>query len=82
MSSLNDLVGRVRAWRIWRMFRRPLAAPVAPPVLTPCPVRPILREVTPNGVRVYSLCGACGVTLGTSATLCDACARTRPLRRA
>jgi len=41
--------------------------------------RPILREVTPNGVRVYSLCGQCGAQLSASATLCDACARSRSL---
>jgi hypothetical protein len=39
--------------------------------------RPILRDVTRNGVRVYSLCGSCGAHLAASATLCDACARSR-----
>jgi predicted amidophosphoribosyltransferase len=39
--------------------------------------RPILRDVSRNGVRVYSLCGSCGAQLAASATLCDACARSR-----
>jgi predicted amidophosphoribosyltransferase len=39
--------------------------------------RGILREVTPHGVRVYSLCASCGAHLAASATLCDACARSR-----
>ncbi|MDB4880587.1 MAG: hypothetical protein JWL60_2033 [Gemmatimonadetes bacterium] len=82
MSSLLELVSLVRGWRIWGMFRRPLSAPVAAPVIPVLAARPILREVSPNGVRVYSLCNACGTTLGASATLCDACARSRPMRRA
>lgn len=43
---------------------------------------PIHRDVTPNGVRVYSLCGDCGTQLQASATLCDECAqkRSRPAR--
>jgi hypothetical protein len=77
MSSLLQLVNRVRAWRGWRTLRRPsdtlLTLGGAPTV------RPILREVTPHGVRVYSLCGSCGAHLGASATLCDTCARSRPM---
>lgn len=37
----------------------------------------IHRDVTPNGVRVYSLCGSCGAQLQASATLCEECARGR-----
>jgi len=37
----------------------------------------IRREVTPNGVRVYSLCGGCGTELHASATLCEECAQKR-----
>lgn len=82
MSSLTELVSRVRAWRVWRLLRRPLSAPAtpAPAPAPPWGARPILREVTPHGVRVYSLCGACGTTLGASATLCDDCARARSAR--
>ena len=39
--------------------------------------RPIFREVTTQGVRVYSLCGSCGAQLAASATLCDSCAQRR-----
>jgi len=37
----------------------------------------IHREVTPNGVRVFSLCGCCGASLQASATLCEECAQKR-----
>lgn len=37
----------------------------------------IHREVTPHGVRVFSLCNSCGTTLQASATLCDECAQKR-----
>jgi predicted amidophosphoribosyltransferase len=37
----------------------------------------IHREVTPSGVRVYSLCGSCGARLEASATLCEDCAQRR-----
>ena len=81
MSSLLQLVSRVRAWRLWRALRRPLAAPITTAAIAPAaPMRPLLREVTSYGVRVYSLCGSCGIPLGASATLCDACARTRSTR--
>jgi hypothetical protein len=42
----------------------------------------IHREVTPHGVRVFSLCGDCGAMLQASATLCDECAqkRSKPAR--
>ncbi|HMA24431.1 MAG TPA: hypothetical protein VKP00_10565 [Gemmatimonadaceae bacterium] len=42
----------------------------------------IHRDVTPNGVRVYSLCATCGARLHASATLCEECAqkRSRPAR--
>lgn len=78
MSSLLELVSRVRAWRLWRALRRPLTSRNTSPFVLVPSARPILRDVTPNGVRVYSLCGSCGATLNASATLCDACARSRP----
>lgn len=82
MSSLFQLVSRVRTWRLWRMLRRPLATPSTAPVFQAGPARPIFRDVSPQGVRVYSLCGSCGTTLGASATLCDPCARSRTMPRA
>jgi len=77
MQSLHQWISRVRSWRVWRALRR---TPHASPLALSFDVtlsRPILREVTPQGVRVYSLCGSCGAHLAASATLCDACARSR-----
>jgi hypothetical protein len=77
MQSLRQWITRVRSWRMWRSLRR---TPMAPPLaffLDAAPSRPILRDVTPHGVRVYSLCGSCGAHLAASATLCNACARSR-----
>ena len=36
---------------------------------------PIYREVSRNGVRVFSLCSCCGARLQASATLCEECAQ-------
>ncbi len=79
MQSFRDLLSRMRGWRLWRALRR---APVAsatglPPYFMLS--RPILREVSRHGVRVYSLCGSCGARLSASATLCNACARSRSM---
>lgn len=76
MPSLRQWISRVRAWRLWRALRRPSTTPFMAPYF-PHASRPILRDVTPNGVRVYSLCGSCGAHLAASATLCEACARSR-----
>jgi hypothetical protein len=83
MLYLRDLLSRIRlwpvwhSWRSWRVLRRlPLATMSDSPVYLAMS-RPILRDVTPHGVRVYSLCGSCGAQLSASATLCDACARSR-----
>jgi hypothetical protein len=79
MRALHEFINRIRAWRPWKAFRRPSVAPaVARPILF-VEERPILRDVTPHGVRVYSLCGKCGAQLNMSATLCEACARSRSL---
>ena len=85
MLYLSDLLSRIRLWPVWRSWRRSrvlrntrLALPSERPV-TLAASRPILRHVTPHGVRVYSLCGSCGAQLSASATLCDACARSRSL---
>ena len=76
MLSFRELIDRVRDWRLWRAlgWRLGNAGAVAPLMLIS---RPILRDVTSHGVRVYSLCGSCGAPLSASATLCDACARAR-----
>jgi ribosomal protein L40E len=69
---LHRLMTRLRAWRAsWRRpasYQIPLIVPVAPP---------IFREVSSQGVRVFSLCGSCGARMETSATLCSACASRR-----
>ena len=78
MQSLRELINRVRSWQGWRLLRRGPAAP--PPTALPFLVtmaRPIYREVTSQGVRVYSLCGSCGAQLAASATLCESCAQRR-----
>ena len=78
MQSLRELIRRGWSWGGWRRVGR---APVQPPVAAlPFLVtmeRPILREVTSQGVRVYSLCGSCGAQLAASATLCESCAQRR-----
>ena len=83
MLYLSELLTRIRLWPVWRSWRTwrvlrntRLALPSESPVFLAMS-RPILRHVTPHGVRVYSLCGSCGAQLSASATLCDACARSR-----
>jgi len=88
MKSLRQFpaqfVRRITArFRAWKERRRPsVAIPSAAFFHIPSCVAPIHRDVTPNGVRVYSLCGDCGMQLQASATLCDECAqkRSRPAR--
>lgn len=63
-------MARVRSWYAWRRPAKAL------PLLIDVGA-PIFREVSTNGVRVFSLCGSCGARLEQSATLCDACARRR-----
>jgi hypothetical protein len=64
---------------MWRALRRSPVRSVTGLPLSMSGTRPILRDVTPHGVRVYSLCGSCGAHLSASATLCEACARSRSL---
>lgn len=66
-------------FRGWRHRRRGWDADIELLILSvPSPIR---REVSAQGVRVFSLCGSCGVRLDASATLCDECAqrKTRPI---
>jgi len=72
---------RVRAWSARRKAIQPFTAPSY--LHFPLPyTASIHRDVTPNGVRVYCLCGECGSRLSASATLCEDCAqkRSRPAR--
>ncbi len=70
MQLIRSIMARWRAWRLKRKFRfapgPSLLAPLGPS---------IYRDVTRNGVRVYSLCGGCGARLECSATLCEECAQ-------
>lgn len=75
MQSFREIINRIRAWPLWHALRRTPAAPDQALILYTS--RPILREVSAAGVRVYSLCGCCGAQLAASATLCDGCARSR-----
>ena len=79
MQSLRQWINRITSSRLWRSLLHTPRVPTLPLALSfdITPSRPILRDVTPHGVRVYSLCGSCGAHLAASATLCDACARSR-----
>jgi hypothetical protein len=74
------LIARVRAWTVERRKPSPFLIPLD--LNLALYQSAIHRDVTPNGVRVYSLCGACGVRLQASATLCEECAqkKSRPAR--
>lgn len=72
----NRIADRMRAWSTKRKATRPLIAPTY--LHFPAPyAASIHRDVTPAGVRVYSLCGDCGSRLNASATLCEECAQKR-----
>jgi hypothetical protein len=70
MKYVRSMIARIRAW--WTRRTHPKSAEAAF-VLTFGP--PIYRDITPQGVRVYSLCGGCGARLECSATLCQECAQ-------
>jgi len=69
MQFLRSILARVRAWINKR--QRTTIEPSL--ILTFGPS--IMRDVTPHGVRVYSLCGGCGARMDRSATLCRECAQ-------
>jgi hypothetical protein len=75
MRSINEMVRRVRGWRLWEKLGLVRSVREAPFLILAS--RPLLREVTPNGVRVYALCNSCGTVLAASATLCSSCASKR-----
>jgi hypothetical protein len=70
MKYLRTILSRIRAWWTRRTSGAGAQLSLA---LTFGP--PIYRDVTPRGVRVYSLCGGCGARLECSATLCQECAQ-------
>ena len=69
MRFIRSIVARFRAWQ---MKRKGIADE---PSLLLSFGPSIHRDVTPTGVRVYSLCGGCGARLECSATLCEECAQ-------
>jgi hypothetical protein len=69
MQYLRSIVARIRAWR-----RKRQVGSEGPSLLLSFGPS-IYRDVTRNGVRVYSLCGGCGARLACSATLCEECAQ-------
>lgn len=70
MRFIRSIIARFRAWQERRRLGTALGSSLA---LSFGPS--IYRDVTPNGVRVYSLCGGCGARLACSATLCEECAQ-------
>ena len=70
MRYLRSIMARFRAWRLGKR-----AGNVAGPSLPLSFGASIHRDVTPHGVKFYSLCGGCGARLDCSATLCEECAR-------
>lgn len=70
MRFLRSILARFRAWRLGEW---PEGTQEPPLLLSFGPL--IARDVTPSGVRVYSLCGGCGARLQCSATLCQECAQ-------
>ena len=70
MRFIRSIVARFRAWQQRRRFGTNVG-----PSLTHSFGPAIFRDVTPTGVRVYSLCGSCGARLECSATLCEECAQ-------
>jgi hypothetical protein len=70
MRFIRSIIARFRAWRAGR---RPAAVFDEALVFSFGPT--LYRDVTPRGVRVYSLCGGCGTRLECSATLCEECAQ-------
>ena len=70
MEYIRSILARIRAW-----FSGKRAGHVARPSLILSFGASIQRDVTPQGVKFYSLCGGCGARLDISATLCEECAQ-------
>lgn len=77
MQFIRRLIARLRAWHLDRQ-----SAHFPAIVFLASTASTIHRDVSANGIRVYSLCGSCGARLNASATLCDECAQkqSRPAR--
>jgi hypothetical protein len=78
MRYLRQIIAHLTTVRNWFSRRRHQAITrlylnASHSLTHPFPV-PIHRDVTPQGVRVYSLCACCGARLQASATLCEECA--------
>ena len=76
MQFFRRLLARLLPGRVDRRRKRDSVVPLFLSTSSPQPIT-IHRDVTKNGVRVYSLCGSCGARLEASATLCEECARSR-----
>lgn len=70
MRLVHSFIARLRAWYNKAVGREEITLSYVPAL-----GQGILRDVTPSGVRVYSLCGGCGARLECSATLCEECAQ-------
>ena len=70
MRFLRSMIARLREWYSRAVGRETITLSFVPAL-----GQGILRDVTPAGVRVYSLCGGCGARLECSATLCEECAQ-------
>lgn len=74
MQFFRQVIARIKAWHKRRQ-QLPFLIPLHVHLASYSPA--IHRDVSPNGVRVYSLCACCGARLEASATLCDDCAQKR-----
>jgi hypothetical protein len=74
MQLFRQFIARVQAWRAARRALRVKPTDVIGLMALQTAIH---RDVTPSGVRVYSLCGSCGMRLDASATLCEDCAQRR-----
>ena len=74
MRFLRSMFARARAWYMRVTGRVELDLELD--AWTFASTGPLLyRDVTQQGVRVYSLCGSCGARMECSATLCEECAQ-------
>jgi len=74
MQLLRQIIARVQTWCAAQRALRVKPTDILPLMALQSAIH---RDVTPTGVRVYSLCGSCGARLDTSATLCEDCAQRR-----
>ena len=77
MQFFRRLLARIFPGRVDRRRKRDSVVPLFLNSSAPTQTLTIHRDVSKNGVRVYSLCGSCGARLDASATLCEECAQKR-----